>query len=56
MIEAGYRKYGEGGVSMVKSYCVSHIDNDNTQFLRYLYERSDRERKNLFKVQLNSLK
>ena len=56
LIDKGYRKYGDEGVELIKHYCVQHIDNNNTQFLRYLAERSDKERKNLFKVQPTTLK
>ena len=33
LIDAGYRKYGEDGVSLVKRYWVNHIDNEHTQFI-----------------------
>ena len=50
MVEAGYRKYGEDGVNLVKRYCVSSYDNENTQFFRYLYERGVKDETNYFVV------
>ena len=56
MIDRGYRKYGEDGAALVKTYCVAHCDNQNAQFVRYLAERSKYERKNLFKVHPGTFK
>ena len=30
LIEAGYKKYGEDGANLVKRYCVTHLDNEQT--------------------------
>ena len=50
LVEQGYRKYGEDGVNLVRRYCVSHIDNENTQFIQYLYQQSQILGQNLFEM------
>ena len=50
LVEKGYQKYGEDGVNLVKRYCVSHIDNENTQFVQYLYYQSQKIGTNLFET------
>ena len=56
LIESGYRKYGNDGVDLVKHYWVNHIDNEHTQFVQYLYQKSIFLRQSQFIVSPGAIK
>ena len=50
LIEKGFLKFGEDGVSLAKRYCIITVDNETTQFVNYLVLKGAESGENLITV------